>query len=50
MMEFFAGMIIASWIWIAVLSNNTQPNKEVVSHGCAEYNSTTGEFQWLKQR
>jgi len=49
MIEFFAGMITASFIWIAILANDTQPNIEVVQHGCAEYNLTTGDFQWLKQ-
>ena len=24
----------------------SQENSQIVKHGCAEYNSTTGNFQW----
>lgn len=26
-----------------------EPHTEIIKHGCAEYSSQTGEFQWLKK-
>lgn len=36
------GMIIG----LSISTMYTQENSQIVKHGCAEYNSTTGNFQW----
>ena len=30
--------------------NDTTTHKEVVSHGCGEYNSITAKFQWKESK
>ena len=33
-------------IGLSISTIYSQENRQIVKHGCAEYNSTTGNFQW----
>jgi hypothetical protein len=48
--EFIAGtifgIIIGPVITMFIFTETTVTQKSVIQHSCAEYNSTTGKFQW----
>jgi len=45
----FAGATIMIFSLMVLLMPTTKSHKEIISHQCAEYNATTGDFQWLKE-
>ncbi len=51
--EFLAGLMIGFvitmvlWGWGLAPIQVRNIKKEAVKHGCAEYNSQSGEFQWI---
>lgn len=45
--SFVVGIIASSLTWIIVINNvNDMWREEIIQHGAAEYNPTTGAFQW----
>lgn len=43
---FSLGAIVMSIIFV-ISVGDFRRDKEIVSHGCAQYNSKTAEFEWL---
>lgn len=33
-----------------IVFNDAKDGSDIVKHGCAEYNSTTGDFQWIYKK
>lgn len=40
------GLVIGIAAGLGTSSMYSQENRKIIQHGCAEYNSTTGNFQW----
>ena len=40
------GAVLGIFLTLVICTSTAQTNKEIVNHNCAEYNSTTGNFQW----
>ena len=36
-------------ISVADMVTDSQSGRVIVKHGCAQYNSTTGDFEWLEK-
>jgi hypothetical protein len=45
---FVFGIIVSFIMTISLVDKISVTKKEVIKHNCAEYNCTTGKFQWKK--
>ena len=43
------GMLIGIIIVASVVDYKWKHNNEIVKQGCGQYNSTTGNFEWIKK-
>ena len=46
-MTFIGGLLIGITIGILAIMSISQPINSIVKHGCGQYNSTTGAFEWV---
>jgi len=52
MNEFTYGILSTVFIMglsIVLILDITEPHKRIIKHGCAEYDTQTGDFKWIKK-
>ena len=49
----YGGVVVTAIIAIIIIiifHNNTEPKSAIIEAGCAQYNSQTGDFEWVEKK
>lgn len=44
------GIVCGGIATVIVITTEFEPHSAIIKHECGEYNNTTGDFQWKRQK